>query len=214
MRVDPRHGAVGEWYFEQPEPLVAPYSAADYHRLLSLVQSFAEILEQHELLFARVVHFHHPQWTPHDIECRLPSSTTAAALAHTCERLLADARPEPGGLPATTEITGDGLVLDPSLGVQRLTDVISITATMYGNLAINMATQIDAWMEYTIDAKPQPDVHRMNAPRLEAALAAIQRRTGIVPATEPTRFAVPDITGLHNQRYSDGEPVDCSILLD
>lgn len=213
MRIDPRHGAVGEWYFEHPEPLVLPYGLTDYRRLLSLVQSFAEILEHHELLFARTVSFHHPQWTPHDIECNLPNSMTAAQLAYTCERLLADARSEAGGLPVTTDIAGDGFVLDPLAGVQRLAGVISMTATMYGNLAINMATQVDAWMEYTIDAKPQPEVHRMNAPRLEAALIELQRRTGIIPVTEPTRFAVPDITGLRNQRYSDGQPVDCSILL-
>jgi hypothetical protein len=213
MRIDLHKGPVGEWYFEQRESLVAPYGLADYRRLLALVQSIAEVLEQHELLFARTVRFHQPQWEPIDIERSLPDDMPPLQLAQTCEALLADARPGPFSLPAVTAIAGTGIIIDPSLGPQRLADVIWLSATAYGHLAINVATQVDTWMEYTIDAKAQPEAYQLNAPRLEAALVEIQRRTGIAPVTEPTRFAAPDSTGLRNQRYDDGEPVDCSILL-
>lgn len=211
--VDPRYGPIGEWYFEQHQPLVAPYGLDEYRRLLALVQSIAEVLEEHELLFPRLVRFHHPQWEQRDVERPLPTDANASHLAGACEALLAGARPGPFSLPAVTEILGDGLVLDPLLGAQQLPDVMWLSATAYGNLAVSVATQVDAWMEYTIDAKLQPEVHRLNAPRLKAALVEIQRRTSIAPVTEPTHFAVPENTGLRNQRYDDGDPIDCSILL-
>jgi hypothetical protein len=213
-RVDPRFGSVGEWYFEHPDPLVAPYGFDDYRRLLELVQSVAEVLEEHKLLCIRLVRLHHAQWEPHDIERSLSEGRNASGIVRTCGALLAEARPGQTGLPTATEIMGDGFVVDPSLGAYRLPDIMSLTATMYGNLAINVATHVDAWMEYGIDATPQPEIHRLNAPRLEEALVEIQRRIQIIPVTEPTRFAVPERTGLRNQVYDDGEPVDCSILLE
>jgi hypothetical protein len=213
MHVDRRYGPVGEWYFEQHHPLVAPDSVDDYGRLLALVQSIAEVMEQHELLFARAVRFHHPQWELRDIERQLPDDSNASRLAYTCEALLAEARPGRFSMPAVTEVLGDGFIADPSLGRQRLPDVIWLSATAYGSPAVNVATQVDAWMEYTLDAMPQPEVYRLNAPRLAAALVEIRRRTGIDPVVESTRFGVPEATGLRNQRYDDGEPADTSILL-
>jgi hypothetical protein len=212
-RVELEYGPVGEWYFEHPQPLGVPYGFDDYRRLLALVQSIAEVLEQQQLLFAQIVRFHHPAWAPHDLDRPIPEGTGAPHLAHTCEVLLAEARPGPFRLPAVTDVIGNGLIMDPSRGPQRFPDVMRVSATMYGNLAVNLTTQLDAWMEYTIDARAQPEVHSLNAPRLEAALVEIQRRTGIAPVTEATRFAVPEQTGLRNQRYDDGQPVDCSILL-
>jgi len=213
--VDNRFWPVGEWTFVQPGPPVVARDLADYRRLLAVVQIVAEVLEEHELLFASTVRFHDPRWDEHDVERRLPDTGVAATLARACERLLGEVRPGPFILPSSTEIFGVGLVRDAAGDAEWMPDVTWLSASAFGELWVNLNTQVDAWMEFTIDARPQQRVHRLNAPRLEAALRAIQQRTGITPdTTDPTRFAVPEPTRLRNQFYEDGEPVDCGILLE
>lgn len=213
-RVDNHFWPVGEWTYFQPGPPVVARDLADYRRLLSLVQTVAEVLEEHELLLARTVRFYDPRWDERDVEWRLPGTGGAATLARACEDLLGAARPGPFDLPASTEIFGVGLVRDAAGDARWMPDVAWLSASAFGELCVNLNTQVDDWMEYTIDARPQMRVHRLNAPRLEAALRAIRQRTGIAPHTEPTRFAVPEPTRLRNAFYDDGEPVDCGILLE
>src|SRR5262249_13546280 len=75
-------------------------------------------------------------------------------------------------------------------------------------------TQVDAWLPWGLDAKPQAALAALNAPRLERALGHIADALGLSVDTESgTKFANHDGLKLVNQYDATGAPIDCTTLL-
>ncbi|MEZ4462934.1 MAG: hypothetical protein R3F43_00075 [bacterium] len=61
-----------------------------------------------------------------------------------------------------------------------------------------MWTRADVWLPFTVNAQPQPEVAALNAPRLRAALEAIEVIVGNPAFAEDSRFAKVDGYELRN----------------
>ena len=105
------------------------------------------------------------------------------------------------------EIGGVSTVRSP--GEQRQQrDVIGLDCAVveYGTI-LTLWTLSDVWMPYDLQAQPQPEVAALNAPRLRAALEAIESIVGGPATFEDTRFALVDRFGLRN-RVVRGDVLD------
>jgi hypothetical protein len=214
MHVDRGFGPIGIWYFYRESPVIVDRSREDYSHLLQFVQTVAEVLEEYELLSVERVIFEDPRRPTTTLD--LPKGVTASALASTIEANIPAAYLAPSFvLPEVTMLAGHGVVFDANGKRVQEPDVTWLYGTALGRLGAVISTQVDAWMEYTLDARHQPEVWNRNAPRLEQALREIEKKTGITVDPAPnTRFANQDRYRLLNQVYADGEIVDCSILLE
>ncbi|MGY1580043.1 hypothetical protein [Streptomyces sp. MN13] len=107
-----------------------------------------------------------------------------------------------------------GVVLDPS-GETSVEALFRLSSSAYGMLTealdrtvyntVALETCSDAWMPYDLMGRPQPRVHALNAPRLEAALLDLSEALDAdTEPDDPTSFAQPTETGLNNHFNPDG----------
>ncbi|MEZ4462939.1 MAG: hypothetical protein R3F43_00100 [bacterium] len=98
----------------------------------------------------------------------------------------------------TLDIHGSSVIASP-LGERALQGVLGLTvaAESFGN-SISIWTRSDVWMPYDLQARPHPEVAALNAPRLKAALEAVERMLGVTALSEDTRFAKVDGYELRN----------------
>ncbi|MEZ4462937.1 MAG: hypothetical protein R3F43_00090 [bacterium] len=95
-------------------------------------------------------------------------------------------------------VRGSSVVCSPS-GERLLEDVlgVDVSPASWGS-SISVWTLSDVWMPYDLQARPHPEVAALNAPRLKAALEAIERMLGVTALSEDTRFAKVDGYELRN----------------
>lgn len=106
--------------------------------------------------------------------------------------------------PGKVEIHGKGIVLGATGLEQERSEVIWIFGLTLVHHIVNVITQSDAWLPFTLLAEPQPEVWKRNAPRLESTLQEIQYLLGIVPEVERvTDYAV--IEGFHLTNHTDAD---------
>ena len=106
--------------------------------------------------------------------------------------------------PSKVEIHGKGIILGATGLEQELPEVIWIFGLTLVHHIVNVITQSDAWLPFTLLAELQPEVWKRNVPRLESALQEIQYLLGIVPEVERvTDYAV--IEGFHLTNHTDAD---------
>ncbi len=211
-------GAVADWWFEDRRRLVSPTSRAELHQLLEMCQSAAIVLEEHDLLrpskviFAgwfrpnidinAIVRVEEP-----DVTVAIPKEIDSRGLVAYCEKTLDKLDQKRSFLyPINLYILGVGVVLDADGQEREQPDVTWLWGKTMDAHIVNVCTQSDAWLPYTLLAQPQPEVWKLNAPRLEAALQEIQNRLGILPyINSHTDHAVMDGFRLNNHTDIDDE---------
>jgi hypothetical protein len=142
-----------------------------------------------------------------NVSIPLPENTRASALLAACEDILDQFERKRGFLyPVSVDLSGKGIVFDANGTRREAPNVCWLAGATLQHHVIYVMTQSDAWLPYTLKAEPQPEVFKLNAPRLEAALHAIQQRLAVEPASESeTRYAIINGFQLSNHKYADGE---------
>ena len=218
MIVDRDLGPVASWWFEDRRRPVYPNSRSELRRLLEMCQSATEVLEAHDLL--RPVKVVLSGWLRSssdsnalvrveepDVIVIMPKEVGARGLLTHCETTLDQLERKHSFLyPVDIDILGVGAVLTVKGTRCELPDVTWIWGKTLDSHIVDVRTQCDAWLPYTLFAEPQREVWQRNAPRLEAALQEIQNRLGIAPyVNEHSDYAIIDGFRLINHTDVDGE---------
>ena len=209
---------VAYWWFEnENEPIDRRTTPSDLRELLEMCQSVAEVLESYELLRPNMVIL--TDWIDPNSDNKyilneeaavavpIPAQAGACQIVALCEETLSqlDATRKGSFLyPTTIDILGTGVVINSAGHKYEFPNVTWLSGTGGSRPAVDVNTQIDAWLPYTLLAEPQPEVCNYNRPRLEAALREIQSRLGIVPVTEEHNKYVL-VNGLHLANYMDDD---------
>lgn len=114
---------------------------------------------------------------------------------------------EIGGADAYTICAGK--LAGPS-GEARQDGLFQLSTSAFADfVAVDLVTRSDAWMQYDLKGRAQPDVHAANSPRLAAALNDLAEALGSETDPEdPTYYGKPTETGIENRFEDDGTPSD------
>ncbi len=206
--VGPSFGPVGEWQYLDLETEVERRDLDDLRELLRRCQVAAQVLANEHLLDCDRVTF---TWPGRRVHAAL--ALPATELAATCERHFLELV-TPFEYPQTVELTGSGSISHPDHREERVANAAWITASSFGHHDITIKTQVDAWLPFALDARPQSALAALNAPRLEGALTAVGQALGLPVDTESgTKFANHEGLRLVNQIDGSGAPLDCTTLL-
>ena len=105
-------------------------------------------------------------------------------------------------------VQGSAVVYAPAGQSRTLPGVLGIDCALRSfGTALTVWTRADVWMPFTLTAQAQPVVAALNAPRLCAALEAIEAVVGQPGYGEDTRFAHIDGYQLRNHHVR-GEILD------
>lgn len=218
-----QNGPVANWWFEdEEEPITYQANPKKLCELLEVCQSVAEVLERYELFRPTMVIL--ADWIdPNSSDNKLleeepavtvpiPNDAGAGKIVdivkQALERLIQKRSFSPGDsttlYPTTVDVLGTGVVINAAGHKYEFPNVVWLSGAGDGRLAVDVNTQIDAWLPYTLLGEPQLDVYNYNQPRLESALREIQSRLGIVPITDDHNKYVL-INGLHLANYMDDD---------
>lgn len=214
MRIRQKHGPVGQWSFEDRRRRWPRPNRPALDDLLELLAQAAEILEQQELLFPTRLAFH--GWIEEPGEPPLAERSTMVPLGRAAEiraagsavldRLEADR-----GFRAVSSanILGWGIGLHAGGAPRRIPNLLWLNGGTLGFHLINVNTQSDIWLPYSLKAEPQTELSRLNAPRLEAGLRSLEEHLPVVAIPgDPTPFAIPSGRGLLSHIGHDGKIAD------
>ncbi len=206
----PRGSALVGWcVFESETPV--PGGAEGVRYLLERLSAAAAVLNEASFL------------APSKLECqrwrafKLPAVTLPldgvvepGPLADQL-RAFADAHGAPEAELVEMRLSGPGRYFDAAGEVHvddRLCDLEITNSGSYGSTWI-FNVYSDVWLPYDLTARPQPEVWRRNAPRLEAVLRQLEAVFGVeVEPGDPTKHAEVLRYGLDNLRDVDDEVID------
>ena len=129
-------------------------------------------------------------------------------------------------LPTTVSVHGRCRIIEPSGVDYVLEGILWLTATQSNSHLVWIKTSSDAWMPHDLLGAPQLERHRLNAPRLERALSAIDGDLGLQLCGTESKYAVVRDYGVSNKRFRDGDIIIpdqvseasegdyCTLLLD
>jgi hypothetical protein len=204
---------IGGWQQGPPRPRPAirwqaPARAA-VDELLELLVRGAAILNQHELLAPTRLAF----------ECRfepgehpIAEGTTKLAVASvdaivdTGHAALDRLEALPGFHAVLgVNVFGAGTGLYPDGTRKLIPDLVWLSGGTLGFHLIDVNTQSDIWLPYSLRAEPQAELAGINAPRLEIALRAFEGLPVVAVPSDPTPFAIPSGRSLVNHIDHDGK---------
>ena len=190
MILNKNAGSIADWWFEGERKSVSKTNRFERNQLLNLCQLTIDILEAHELLQPSTVLFEN--WFSYDFKTKTvyrvekPNLTITLSKKSGEESFLASCQDTldrlPGFLyPGNIKIFGTGIVLDAEGIKYELENVVWIWGTTGYGHTVDIITQSDVWLPCTLLGQPQPEVYRLNAPRLQKALQEIQKALGVEP---------------------------------
>lgn len=207
----PRHkGPVAEWMFE--DGIVAELTWASLERSLKSCETVASILSNQRLFLPHQVCL--SQWMragerkvadserveKSDVVVVVDGPRPFAKVVGACQSIIESE----SVYPLRIEALGSGVIVTDQ-GDSVVDDLITLLATTLDIFNISVSTQSDVWLPFSLSGESQPDIHRLNAERLEHALQEIQRRTGFkLQEGLETPYAVITEFRLENRRYADG----------
>ncbi len=202
MIVHKKLGSIANWFFEDRRRFVSRKNPSEVYCLLEMLQSVAEILEAHQLLQVSTIVL--SGWLDYDsktdslfrkdrsdMTISIPKESRDRSLLDYCKQAL-DRLPY-FLYPIDVEFLGSGIVFDAD-GIEcELPNVTWVSGRTENVHFIEVYTQSDAWLPYTLLGESQMEVWINNAKRLRAALQEIQNSLGIQAYTDGyTRYAVCD----------------------
>lgn len=228
MIIDKNVGTIADWWFEDRRHLVIPKSHLELHQLFSMCQNVIEILEHYQLLYPSQILF--SGWLQYnseqdsftrvqqpDIIINLNHGNYSNSFLTNCERIIDQLANKPHFLyPIDVEITGKGVILDAHKKPQEFPDVIWLLAKTLDAHIVDVNTQSDAWLPYSLLGEPQTKIWEYNAPRLQAALEEISIKLGVEPVTDShSEYAIIEGLSLinHTDAYDQIIPVVNSNVL-
>ncbi|WNE97492.1 hypothetical protein PS467_20230 [Streptomyces luomodiensis] len=197
----PRECASWEWELDA-------FAAPGLEPALMTAARMSAVLREHGLLEADVLEW---MWFVHGVGgigvlTRLPvmGRFDAAELARRIRR----SRPVgyPDAQVGPIAVTGKGTWFDAEGGERRERDLVVLTVDPDDHaLTADVEVFHDIWGRYDFRGVPHPDVQRRNAPRLAAALRALDSLLG-TPARpgEPTYFGCAEGYGIAEPDEIDG----------
>lgn len=206
MRSVPRSlGPVGRWTigFSPVDPFDAVRAfdeLAEVTEKVMLALAAEHLLDAADLVFSRWYDDSISSLVPDQIEGQIPLSRVPIDSFASTLRAFVSARAPTHVYPMAFTVSGRGTVLLPSGARMACDDLIWLAGTLStaGN-QLSLGTQHDAWLSHTLLGEPQPELHRLNAPRLERALKAAEGATGEWWDTEEhTKLAVMNPYGISN----------------
>ncbi len=201
MIIERTRSAVGIWVFRKHQHSDLNPTFAGLRSAITSCQVAAEVLEAHGLLrpsavLLRPIHILDPivELENLPLSITLPAESGAREIVGCCEDILA--RLEQRGGPSYygfVEVNGTGLVLDPDGQAHEESDVTWVEGLNGPNLDVNVYTQSDAWLPFTLNVEPcaQSEIYSRNAPRLEATLHDLERCLDLPLSAMSTIFSVP-----------------------
>lgn len=189
--------SVGEWWFQSPQAGSQDANNVDVlHTLLRMAQDTLEGLATQDLLRPQQITI--PSWqviapyqndpvaeglaplliSPDAWPCQ--PSAFAATVEAAVQRHQAG---RPFRMPSVIIVDGASTLLDTQGIPHLIPDVLWVEARIP---AISVNTRSDVWLPYSLLARPQQELAARNAPRLKAALQAVEARIG-APGTVDIR---------------------------
>ncbi|MFE3446532.1 hypothetical protein ACFXNW_26175 [Nocardia sp. NPDC059180] len=172
----------------------------------------------------------HGVLSPSQVSCRwlvedqmVPGAHSAVAVAgdladRALPTLLESARP--AEVPAHASIgaltvTGPGTRVDASGTPHTEDDLLRLGVDLTGaEPMVDLEVYHDIWLTNDFRGRPQPEIHRGNAPRLAATLAGFDTMLGVAAEPgPPSTFGTPQPRGIEPPLDEDGEPMDVSEWL-
>jgi len=225
--------SVGKWIFHQPAPNPTEDTRENLHALLLLCQQVLEGLATQDLLRPQRIQISSWQkqlvngriderdgvaWTlpplhitPNDWPCQ-PSAlvaTVETAVDNLFQRYSASFH-----MPSDILIEGPSTLLDAQGAPHLVADALWVEA--YTPI-ISINTRSDVWLPYSLLAKPQQELAARNAPRLKAALEAVETRVGAKGTSDYNDYAVIDGYTLRNVTSDisdEGEVIDVPYKIE
>jgi hypothetical protein len=213
MIVKSAYGPVASWSFMDRSKQIRVHDRASLDERNERCQEIATILEEHELLYPKnVVLF---GWVDRDpATAQEPSTmisvTGASEIGRRCMQTLDDLEQRRGFRDFTNVmVVGTGIMLDERGRPREVSDLIWLDAYTIQFHCVQLLTQSDVWLPFTLRRRPQAELASLNAPRLERALRAVCSRTKLnFGFEEISRFAVNYGFRLHNRQNEQGDPLD------
>jgi hypothetical protein len=181
----------GSWWWEFDDAAAPVLDAS-----LSTLAHCVDVLAEHDLLHPHRLEYgwYVPGSGGFGVSTTL-ALTTALSDPALPERILST---RPVGFPtaevADIRVVGAGTWLDAQGMPHRETGLVDIEVTPDpDSFAIELTVHHDVWMFYDFSGRPHPEIQKRNAPRLAAAVHALDSRLGVQAVTgEPTYFGAAD----------------------
>ena len=212
--------AVADWWFEDRRKSVSPTSRKELIDLIKMCQSTVEILEAYNLLqpskaifsgwlCSEYNHKNTYRVEKPNITIDIPKHLNAQSLLNCCDLVLPQLERDNFFLyPIDLEILGTGIIIDADGKEKELPNVTWISGKTLDAHIVDVLTQSDAWLPYTLLGEPQPKVWNYNAPRLEKALQEIQECLKVIPVIDTHgEYAIIEGFQLKNLTDIDGEVI-------
>ncbi|AVH21995.1 hypothetical protein [Nocardia cyriacigeorgica] len=112
-------------------------------------------------------------------------------------------------------VTGPGTRFDAACSPHSDDDLVRMGVDLTGSEPIvDLEVHHDIWLTHDFHGRPQPEVHRGNAPRLAATLADFDAVLGVaVEPGPPSNFGTPQPRGIEPPLDDDGAPMDVTEWL-
>ncbi|HEY9804459.1 MAG TPA: hypothetical protein V6D25_29270 [Leptolyngbyaceae cyanobacterium] len=161
-----------------------------------MCQNVTEVLENYRLLRPSQIVF--SGWLQYDADIdsltkvekpdiiiTLSQENNSSSLLASCEKIVEQLEIKQSFLyPSDIEISGTGIIFDAHKQPQEFPDVTWLLGKTLDAHIVDVNTQSDAWLPYTLLAEPQTKIWEYNAPRLKAALEEITMKLGVTPVTD------------------------------
>lgn len=127
-------------------------------------------------------------------------------------RVLAEVDRSPGAVPTEIVISGATRILEPS-GVDWIVEgAITVTATQSSDHLVAIAVFDDSFMEHDLFGAPQRERHAQNAPRLQHALAEVERTASPLSPTSSKRAEARGLALANLTTNGHVRPLEPSVL--
>jgi len=213
MIVKSRYGPVASWTFRTRSEQVNVLDRASLNERASHCQEIAAVLQQYQLLYPSNAILcgwvgqdpSQPPEPPVSI-----SIAAASEIGDRCREALDELERNRGFRNFTNlVVTGTGTILDELERPREVSDLLWLDAYTIQFHCIQVITQSDIWLPFTLRGGPQAELAALNAPRLERALRAMASHSELSFSFEEiTQFALNDGFHLANRKNEEGDPLD------
>ena len=191
---------VADWWFEYSNDGCIDFeSHSQIYDFLLKCQATYEILAEAELFYINHVLF--TSWMrfnpsiddepekicKKDIIQGFASYLEPSRLADICFKDIEDT--DSFVYPLKIKFSGWGIIIDKSENKVKTPSLMRMETITMGFPTIDILTYSDVWLAHDLYGNPQPELHQLNAPRLQKALTEVKEALGIDPIIDDNELA-------------------------